>query len=186
MMRNWPIHYARILAGGPGTIRPKQFSVARLPYPSVLGGQDLAVSRSTKHLDAALQVVRFLTDKASERCLFAVGGFPATRSDAYDEDANGRFEWPATHPLPPLETGTSDLRCGTKKGNWTGIGSTIREAVDAAQPRPAIPYYTEFSDRLAAAAHSMFPGQHGDASNATITKLIDDLRAVSGNRVAKP
>lgn len=169
MMRNWPIHYARILAGGPGIIDKNKFKVAPLPYPSVLGGQNLAISRNTDNLNAAIKVVQFLTDKDTQRCLFAVGGFPATRHDAYDE------AWPGPQALPGASDGTADLRCGTSKGSWTTIGPTIRQAVAGAQPRPPIPQYTQFSDLLATGVHGLFSDQSPTPPDETITSLVSDL-----------
>jgi multiple sugar transport system substrate-binding protein len=166
MMRNWPIYYARILAGGPGTITAGQFKVVPLPYPSVLGGQNLAISRDTKHFDAAVRVLQFLTDRNTQRCLFAVGGFPPTRQDAFDE------AWTGSSPLPGLAPGTRDLLCGTAKGKWTALGPTIRQAVAAARPRPALRDYTRFSDLLSAGTSALFTDQ--DPAGAT-GELISDL-----------
>jgi len=138
-MRNWPIYYEQILAAsqsGTSTVA-SHFAVAPLPFPSVLGGQDLAISGGSQHPAQALKVIDFLTSAQAERCLFAVGGFPATRHSAY----HGAGGWLPTgygqvteHPL-----------CGTQAGQETKIGQTILDAIRTAIPRPGTRYYTEFS-----------------------------------------
>jgi multiple sugar transport system substrate-binding protein len=137
-MRNWPIYYEQIRAAsqaGTSTVA-SHFAVAALPYPSVLGGQDLAVSASTPHPAQALTVISFLTSAAAERCLFAVGGFPATRGSAYADGSS----------LPPgYGQVTGHPLCGTKPGQETGIRKTILTAIGTAIPRPVTRYYTEFS-----------------------------------------
>ncbi len=137
-MRNWPVYYEQILAArqsGTSTVA-SHFAVAPLPFPSVLGGQDLAISASSEHPAQALKVIDFLTSAEAERCLFAVGGFPATRQSAYSGGG-----WLPTgygqvtdHPL-----------CGTQVGKETKIGQTILSAINTAIPRPVTRYYTEFS-----------------------------------------
>jgi multiple sugar transport system substrate-binding protein len=137
-MRNWPIYYEQILAASqPGTSTvASHFAVAPLPFPSVLGGQDLAISAGSPHPAQALKVIDFLTSAQAERCLFAVGGFPATRLSAYRGGGS-------------LPTGygqvTGHPMCGTQAGQETKIGETILAAVNTAIPRPVSRYYTEFS-----------------------------------------
>jgi multiple sugar transport system substrate-binding protein len=137
-MRNWPIYYEQILAasqGGTGTVA-RNFGVAALPFPSVLGGQDLAVSARSPHPAEALKVIQFLTSAAAERCLFAVGGFPATRGSAYQ----GSSWLPAGYGAAPRNP-----LCGTQAGQETKIRQTILAAIGTAIPRPVTRYYTEFS-----------------------------------------
>jgi multiple sugar transport system substrate-binding protein len=137
-MRNWPIYYEQLAAAtGPGTSYVSgHFGVAPLPFPSVLGGQDLAIAASSPHPAQALAVIRFLTSAPAERCLFAVAGFPATRSSAY---APG-------DALPDgyLQTRGRPL-CGTQPGRELAIAKVILAGIATAIPRPATRYYTEFS-----------------------------------------
>lgn len=138
-MRNWPIEYELILdASQAGTSHvASNFGVAPLPFPSVLGGQDLAISTASKHAAQALKVIEFLTSQDAERCLFAVGGFPATRASAYSAPTNG----------PQLPTGNGRVKplCGTQAGQEQQIGQVILDAIGTAVPRPVTRYYTEFS-----------------------------------------
>jgi multiple sugar transport system substrate-binding protein len=137
-MRNWPIYYEQILAArqsGTSAVA-SHFAVAPLPFPSVLGGQDLAISAGSRHPAQALKIIDFLTSAGAERCLFSVGGFPATRRSAYSSGG-----W--------LPTGYGQVPghrlCGTQVGKETKIGQTILAAIGTAIPRPVTRYYTEFS-----------------------------------------
>jgi multiple sugar transport system substrate-binding protein len=135
-MRNWPIDYEQILAAsqsGTSTVA-SHFAVAPLPFPSVLGGQDLAISASSRHPAQALTVIGYLTSAAAERCLFAVGGFPATRRSAYGGRLPSGYGRVTGHQL-----------CGTKASQETRIAPTILAAIGTAIPRPVTRYYTEFS-----------------------------------------
>ncbi|HEY7278240.1 MAG TPA: extracellular solute-binding protein [Trebonia sp.] len=137
-MRNWPIYYQQLVtAKGKGSGQLAQdIAVAPLPYPSVLGGQDLAIAQASPHSAAALQVIKYLTSAEAERCLFAVAGFPATRADAYADD----------NTLPTgYNTVNGPALCGSEVGPSVKIGTTIRDAVDKAFLRPRTRYYTEFS-----------------------------------------
>src|SRR5689334_17725163 len=138
-MRNWPVYYQQLVtAKGKGSGQLAQdVAVAPLPYPSVLGGQDLAIAQASPHPEAARQVIKYLTSAAAERCLFAVAGFPATRADAYADD----------NTLPTgYDTVNGPALCGSEVGPSVKIGTTIRDAVvNDAFLRPRTRYYTEFS-----------------------------------------
>ena len=133
-MRNWPIDYSQLLT--PKISVSRHFAVNPLPFPSVLGGQDLAIAWNSANPNNALKVVQWLTSLPVERCLFAVGGFPATRGRAYDTRI-----WPHSS-LPPNNL------CGSKAGSSVDIGPVILTALRTAIPRPITPYYTEISDLL--------------------------------------
>jgi multiple sugar transport system substrate-binding protein len=137
-MRNWPIYYELLRSASVkgASVTAGHFAVAPLPFPSVLGGQDLAVSAGSRHPAAALSVIKFLTSAQAERCLFAVGGFPATRQSAYPQGA----------PLPSEYNGVSGHPlCGTQPGPSPQIGHAILTAIGQAFLRPRTPYYTEFT-----------------------------------------
>ena len=141
-MRNWPVYYQQLVtAKGKGSSQlAADIGVAPLPFPSVLGGQDLAIAQASTHPAAALQVIRYLTSPQAERCLFAVAGFPATRASAYAGDAT----------LPDGDgTVSGPALCGTEVGPTAAIGPTIRDAVGKAFLRPRTRYYTEFSAIIA-------------------------------------
>jgi multiple sugar transport system substrate-binding protein len=90
LMRNWPVAYGQLKSNqdvGNGFDISSNFAVAPLPGPSVLGGQDLAVSSDTKRPRAAQALIEFLTSESSERKLFGDGGLAATRETAYADSS---------------------------------------------------------------------------------------------------
>lgn len=121
LMRNWPVQYNRIASPEPGNTSTghvaRHFDVAKLPTPSVLGGQDLAVAANSPHPQAARQLIEFLTSPASQARLFREGGFAPVREITYDPHVRN----------PPY-------------------AATLKAAVEAAQPRPMTPHYIQFSE----------------------------------------
>jgi multiple sugar transport system substrate-binding protein len=123
LMRNWPVAYdqlKQLSRQKPGGFDISgKFAVRTLPA-SVLGGQDLAISRHTTRPKAAEALIQFLTSTASEIQLYRDGGLAPTRDAAYD-DADAR----AAHT-----------------GAFT---DTLRTAVKQARLRPATTHYQLFS-----------------------------------------
>ena len=81
-MRNWPVAYDSLATRGDDGISVK---VTSLPgaAPSVLGGQNLAISAATNKPRAAQELIEFLTSPSSQLALFEIGGFAPTRPSAY-------------------------------------------------------------------------------------------------------
>ncbi|MFC8143576.1 extracellular solute-binding protein [Streptomyces paradoxus] len=78
-LRHWPYVYPALYE-----TFGEDLGVTRLPGKSVLGGQNLAVTSNTSEQRAAkaAELIAFLTDPDSERCLLRAG-FAATRTSAY-------------------------------------------------------------------------------------------------------
>jgi multiple sugar transport system substrate-binding protein len=185
-MRNWPIYYEQLTAaGGPGRTDyvAHHFAVAPLPFPTVLGGQDLAISADSRDPDEALQVIEFLTSVEAQRCLFAVGGFPATRLTAYAAD-----NWLPTsygevrdHPLcgdQPDQSARSGL-----------LGKAILHGLQTAIPRPVTRYYTEFSTVIQDAVWPLlFKASQGASPDVrgVVATLNTDLNAAAAGRAPPP
>src|SRR5205085_11660679 len=93
------------------------------------------------HPEAALEVIRFLTSAQAERCLFAVGGYPATRQSAYAQAG----PLPQGYQVQGHEGVTDSPLCGHRAGRQLTIGPKILQAIGETIPRPVTPYYTEFS-----------------------------------------
>jgi multiple sugar transport system substrate-binding protein len=166
-MRNWPIYYEQLAAGQPGTVSPHDVGVAPLPFPSALGGQDLAIASSSPDPRQALEVIDFLTSAAAERCLFAVGGFPATRTSAY---APGNWL-----PAGPI---SNQPLCGTKAGASVRIGPEIEAALGTAIPRPTTRYYTDFTSLLQNQVWNMLSqASQGDETNSGVAAVVSSLTA---------
>jgi multiple sugar transport system substrate-binding protein len=181
-MRNWPIYYNQLTAPQAGSnVAAKNFGVVPLPFPSVLGGQDLAISAISKNPTAAMQVIDFLTSAQAERCLFAVGGFPATRTSAYAD--NGQLPTGYQVAGEPAVAGRS--MCGSATGRQLNIGGEILAGLAQAFPRPVTPYYTEYStiiqDHVSPLLEAAGQGQNYNVSD-TVNGLVTDLQyALSGH-----
>ncbi|HEX4833056.1 MAG TPA: extracellular solute-binding protein [Trebonia sp.] len=175
-MRNWPIDYNLLTTPQSGSsLPPVKFGVVPLPFPSVLGGQDLAISASSAHPAEALQVVEFLTSAQAERCLFAVGGFPATRSTAYT--ANSQL--PDGYQVAGQPAVTGQPLCGKIAGRQLRIGPTILKGIARAMPRPVTRYYTEYSTLFQG---RMWPllragSQRWSAIGGTVDTLATEIQA---------
>jgi multiple sugar transport system substrate-binding protein len=76
-MRNWPV--ARDIIGD-----KVSFTTTAPPTPSVLGGQNLAISASTDKPRAAQALIQFLSNPSSQQILSEVGGFVPTRQSAFN------------------------------------------------------------------------------------------------------
>ncbi len=89
-MRNWP--YAYVLAQDPTS--PIKGNVGVIPVPkggadgqhaATLGGWQWAVSAYTEHPDAAIQLIRILTDAESQKMQFKTVGVAPSRLDVYQD-----------------------------------------------------------------------------------------------------
>ncbi len=141
-LRNWPVAYRTLESG------TAPFEVSRLPGPSVLGGQDLAIARGTRHPRAAQALIEFLTSERSQQILFERGGFAATREIVYhDRAVVDRYRY----------------------------APVLLDALRSARPRPVTPHYPRFTEvfrdivRQALAAGGELPA---DATQ----RLTDALR----------
>jgi multiple sugar transport system substrate-binding protein len=183
-MRNWPIWYTRIksgptLAGEPEAAKVvKYVHVQAFPFPSVLGGQDLAVATSSRNPNAALKVIQYLTSASAERCLLAVGGFPATQASAY-----------SSSPLPSA-TSSDDkphAYCGAvpSPGFTAELRNAINDALQEASPRPSTPYYTEFTTIVQAQVCNFLSGAIGGtrpSAGAVASSLATGLADAASGR----
>jgi multiple sugar transport system substrate-binding protein len=121
-MRNWPVAYRSLKPDGAqevGGQPPVPFGVRRLLGPSVLGGQDLAVSSRSARPRAAQALIEFLTSERSQQILFERGGFAATREIVYrDSEVRQRY----------------------------GYAPVLLDAIGAARSRPVTAHYARFSE----------------------------------------
>lgn len=133
-MRNWP--YVYDVLTNEFHLRPdKDFGVMPLPWPSVLGGESMAVTTTARNPDAAAALVRAMTgvdgwtipgDRGPvlpPRDLFATGGMTVARTDVYG--VPGGF------------------RC-TGVRRWT-YRDAIVCSIRRARPRPVTPDYPAVS-----------------------------------------
>jgi multiple sugar transport system substrate-binding protein len=166
-MRNWPIYYGQIRAAtvGTGAAAAKDFRVMPLPFPSVLGGQDLAISKSDPDPAAALTALQYLTSPSAEQCLFQAGGFPATRASAYASGTRPGGYGTQRQPL-----------CVVKSPPPAEFGQMVEQAIAHAFLRPRTPYYTEFSSILQSEVTPELRDPTSDISGfvATLTSTLNN------------
>ena len=115
-----------------------------------LGGIALAVGAYTDHGEMAVEAVRCITSEESQRRYMLKSKNPAARGSVYD-DAEVRRVFP--------------------------MADTIREAIDAAAPRPETPYYTDVSAAVVRSFHppsSVEPEQTPAEAAELITDVLHD------------
>ena len=120
---NWPDVYAALSVPGPGNKVFGKFGVEELPGPdgtgsSALGGANLAISAYSQHQRTALNFIKYMTDLANEKEMFEQGSFPPVWTQLYTDQSLVR----SYGYLPVLE-----------------------QAINSAQPRPAITNYDQAS-----------------------------------------
>ncbi|GGO85228.1 extracellular solute-binding protein [Wenjunlia tyrosinilytica] len=178
-MRNWPFAYNQLADRMPGFA--DKVVVTGLPGPSVLGGQNLAVTAHAGNPAWARRLIRYLTDRQSERCLLE-RGFAATRESAYLGNGGQictRVPAPPDNGTP--ENGTPEN--GTPEGGSAGAGSTgagsagtgpagegrpsaqsalpadkyplLLASIKRARARPVTPYYAAFTHSVQSTAATM-------------------------------
>jgi len=123
-MRNWP--YAYSLAAAKGSKVAGKFAVAPLPHGAgagsvaTVGGWQLAVSKFSKHPDAAIEFVRYLTSKPVEKfdtiTNSNVPTIPALASDPQVKKA-APYLSPATANVPRATRPSSALGVHYNEGS---------------------------------------------------------------------
>ena len=144
-MRNWPVAYGSLQKAD----QKLKFAVTGLPGPSVLGGQNLAVSARTERPRAAQALVEFLTSQHSQSILFERGGFAATRAVVYAEEAVK-----TDHAYAPL----------------------LLTAITNARLRPVSPNYVAFSEVFSDQVHQVLARERPDLPAGFAGQLTAALR----------
>jgi multiple sugar transport system substrate-binding protein len=126
-MRNWPVAYRTLqrLSSDEAGQEPF-FNVTTLPGPSVLGGQNLALSSKSDRPRAAKALIEFLTSPRSQQILFERGGFAATREVVY-LDAEVQRQRPYAKELLKA---IRDARSRPVSANYTCFAAAFRDIVD--------------------------------------------------------
>jgi trehalose/maltose transport system substrate-binding protein len=125
-MRNWPYAYD-LLTAQDSPVRD-DFSVAKLPGPSALGGANLAISRSSRRKKTALAFMRFLTTEGVQQATYEDGGYPAALASIYE---NPNVQANQTYTL------------------------ALRDSINEARSRPSTPYYGQVTRVIQDAAFSV-------------------------------
>ncbi|TCO53644.1 extracellular solute-binding protein [Actinocrispum wychmicini] len=148
-MRNWPVAYRHLqqMASDDSAV-PSFFKVVKLPGPSVLGGQNLAVASKSTKPKAAKALIEFLTSPRSQQILFERGGFAATRDIVYlDAEVKKRYPY----------------------------ATALLDAIRDARPRPVSPHYVRFAQAFREIIKETLDGDGRVPSDAS-TRLTAALR----------
>jgi multiple sugar transport system substrate-binding protein len=134
---NWPDVYAALSTPGPQNKVYGKVGVAPLPGPdgpgsSSLGGANLAISAFSQHQQTALNFIKYMTYETSEVQMLKQGSFPPVLTQLYTD----KSLWRSYPYLPVLE-----------------------QAINSAQPRPAITNYDQASLAISSAVYEALTRQ---------------------------
>ncbi|GAA4362867.1 hypothetical protein GCM10023088_05060 [Actinomadura verrucosospora] len=166
LMRNWPYAFST-LATEPGMRDGARlrYGVTALPGRTVLGGQNLAVSKYSPHPDGALKLVEYLSGTESQKLLFSCGGFAPGRYSALGlrpgrhAAADVRVQNCSAFTQERLDPGDVEL----DQAQLTELGTAVVSALDRARPRPVTPHYSTFTGTFRGCVQKLFDGTGTDA-----------------------
>jgi len=154
---NWPDVYGALSVPGPDNKVYGKFGVVALPGPdgmgsSSLGGANLAISAYSQHQRTALSFIKYMTDLANERQMLEQGSFPPVWTQLYTNKSLIR-----SYPYLPV----------------------LEQAINSAQPRPAITNYDQASLAISSAVyqaltHQKKPQQALAEMAGELTQIIRD------------
>lgn len=151
---NWPDVYAALSTPGPQNKVYGKFGIAALPGldgtgSSSLGGANLAISAYSQHQRTALNFIKYMTDLANERQMLEQGSFPPVWTQLYtDKSLINSY-----HYLPVLE-----------------------QAINSAQPRPAITNYDQASLAISSTVYEALTRQK--KPQQALTELAGQLTQI--------
>ena len=154
---NWPDVYGALSRPGPANKVYDKFWFTALPGPhgpgsSSLGGANLAISAYSQHQRTALNFIKYMTDLTNEREMLEQGSFPPVWTQLYTNPG-------LMHSYPYLHV--------------------LEQAIDAAQPRPAITNYDQASLAISSEVYQALtqqkkPQQALAELAAQLTQIIRD------------
>jgi len=165
-LRHWPYAYRTLHQ----TLTDGRIAVAPLPGRAVLGGQNLAVTQASQRSGKAAELIAFLTDEESERCLLDAG-FAATRTSAYEDD-----ELTCRSARPPSATPSAggegtDRMPRDERGRPAYARTILLPALRKAVQRPRTPLYGAFTQTFIAGLAPLFGDDPPD--DAELAKQLD-------------
>ena len=144
-MRNWP--YAYSLAQAPGSKVAGKFAVAPLPHGlgghsvATVGGWQLAVSKYSKHIPAAIEFVRYMTSKPVEKFdTITNSNVPTIPSLANDPQVKKAAPYlnPATANVPRATRPSTVLGAKYNEGS-KDIYQAISRILNGAEAKTVLP-----------------------------------------------
>ncbi|MFF7447495.1 MULTISPECIES: extracellular solute-binding protein [unclassified Streptomyces] len=144
-LRHWPYAYRTLHQ----SFSEEQLGVAPLPGKAVLGGQNLAVAQGSQRATKAIELIRYLTGKESERCLLDAG-FAATRTSAYTDDGVRCGLAPTGAPSASPTGERADRIPRDKAGRPRYARGILLPALREAVQRPRTPLYGAFTQTFTA------------------------------------
>ena len=154
---NWPDVYAALSVPGPANKVYGKFGFEALPGPhgtgsSSLGGANLAISAFSQHQRTALNFIKYMTDLTNEKEMLEQGSFPPVWTSLYTDKSLIR-----SYPYLPV----------------------LEQAINSAQPRPAIANYDQASLAISSAVYQALtrqkqPQQALTEMAAQLTQIIRD------------
>jgi multiple sugar transport system substrate-binding protein len=151
VLRHWPDAWKSLemTPASTGVVR-----VTRLPGPSVLGGESIAVAACSPHRSSALKLVQFLSRPRTQLFMYTDGLYLPTRSQIYRD---GTLEAEDVLPKETIEQ--------------------VLLSLDEARPRPLVPDYLHTSRLI----HEKV---HGDLQRATVQGAAPKPDAVADQLAA--
>jgi multiple sugar transport system substrate-binding protein len=154
---NWPDVYAALSASTPQNQVYGKVGMVALPGidgtgSSSLGGANLAISAYSQHQRTALNFIKYMTDLANERQMLEQGAFPPVWTQLYTNKNLIR-----SYPYLPV----------------------LEQAINSAQPRPAITNYDQASLAISSAVYEALTQQEKPQKALTqmawqLTQIIRD------------
>lgn len=179
-LRHWPYVYPALYERFKGKL-----GVTRLPGKAVLGGQNLAVTSSTSEQRAAkaAELIAFLTDPDSERCLLRAG-FAATRTSAYQAPGSAdatecRHAAAYSESASVSPTGESaELKAPDRLASGFSYSRHILlPALSEAVQRPRTPLYGAVTQTLITELDALYgprPAGAARPGDAQVAKSLDE------------
>ncbi len=135
---NWPDVYQALSVPGPQNKVYGKFGVVALPGldgpgSSSLGGANLAISAYSQHQRTALDFIKYMTDFSNEEEMFEQGSFPPV--------------WARFYTTQSLVSRYPDLL------------PVLEQAINSAQPRPAITNYDQASLAISSNVYQALKGR---------------------------
>jgi multiple sugar transport system substrate-binding protein len=151
---NWPDVYAALSVPGPDNKVYGKFGVEQLPGPdgagsSSLGGANLAISAYSQHQRTALEFIKYMTNLTNEKEMLEQGSFPPVWTQLY--------------------TNPSLIRS-------YGYLPVLEQAINSAQPRPAITNYDQASLVISSEVYQALTQQK--EPNQALAAMADQLNQI--------